>query len=409
MNSVLRPTPRSGFTGAWNTRFEPTQFALDQVCAKGHPHKSNFDQGFDFADTVASLWPAYSAAVVQEWWGTAVPPKEVMPDFELNPKIHAGQLPPVLITEQTFLSMGCRLWDIKRTDNKRSDINRMSTDEKLPDFLIVQPDSGSQVEIMNPSLHALLPYGNVRVLQWMNPHYVPAEFSLGIESRIKAIVQALRQKPHSHIFSDSQSTITATAATSWMYQNPNLDDALPASLTVISGPLDASLKPHTSINWMATHTIGEPVPVMVGPHYPGAGRFILPGNVIKLFWQPTNDKPHRVYPPQALDNEFLRDTLKRVFREFHLARGSFTLDGQRIDPASITCPVLAFAGSADDICTWPQNLAIENMAPNACHTQHVLEGIGHYGMISPIVMTTEVAPRMARALGLQPTWPVPLH
>jgi poly(3-hydroxybutyrate) depolymerase len=87
-----------------------------------------------------------------------------------------------------------------------------------------------------------------------------------------------------------------------------------------------------------------------------------------------------------MDARYYLDTVRIVFQEFALARGTWVVDGQRVDPAAITAtPIFTIEGELDDISGLGQTAAALELCPNlpAASKRHlVAEGCGHYGLFS---------------------------
>ncbi|MDE1901455.1 MAG: hypothetical protein KGI37_07420 [Alphaproteobacteria bacterium] len=343
-----------------------------------------------FADITARLWPTYAEAAWQEVMGLSVPLMEPTPDFKIDDSIRSGKIPHIDVTTQR-ITPDCRMWNFTRHDSTAH----------TPRFLIVSPDSGSGSEAMTEFVHAFSWWGNVSLLQWVDPHYVPCGHDISLDSLTGAVVKAVAMNPKCHIVGDSQSGITAARAAFYTAQRPELREAAPASLTVISSPIDASRKPLASINWMATHSVGRPLAIPAGWAYPGRGRMILPGAIMKLMFKHAPDEPKTAFPVQALSDQFIGDTLEGVFRQFLLARGKDVYRGEVIDPAQYKGFVSVFMGARDKICTPRQTDALLDLTPNAAgHFSYTHPGGTHYGMLEYGVAAAIIAPSVAKAAGI---------
>jgi poly(3-hydroxybutyrate) depolymerase len=87
-----------------------------------------------------------------------------------------------------------------------------------------------------------------------------------------------------------------------------------------------------------------------------------------------------------MDAAYYLDTVRTVFQEFALARGTWRVTDthELVEPSAITTtPVFAIEGELDDISSLGQTaaaLALCTHAPNKRH--HVARGTGHYGLFS---------------------------
>ena len=336
----------------------------------------------DAHEMLANLGPTYAEAYYKEMSGTAVPLIEPKPDFALEKKFHPGEVKASSETIAPF----CRVWSFERAGQKLDAQN----------IIIYAPNSGTQVQHMRAAVHALLPLGNVRLVEQRDPHYVPAQFKNGHDESNAASIEVARRYPHSHLIGFSQSGGPATIAAA-------LADA--ASLTVIGSPINPALAPD-SMNWMAKWSFGDPPFIRVGPSYPGAGRLILPGTIPKLMFEkaPADSRAHM--RPQALPAEHIRDTMGRVFRDYLLPRGKYPFKGNIVRTEAITCHVQTFAGKLDRICPPPQTHHLHRMTPNAAsHVKETIDEAGHYKLVGIEVLEQRIAPAIAKLMATRAPTP----
>jgi polyhydroxyalkanoate depolymerase len=86
-----------------------------------------------------------------------------------------------------------------------------------------------------------------------------------------------------------------------------------------------------------------------------------------------------------LSADFYLETVRLVFQEYALARGTLTLRGRRIDPLAIRhTALLTVEGERDDICSLGQTLAAHELTRLRpwLRTHHVQPNVGHYGVFS---------------------------
>lgn len=84
-----------------------------------------------------------------------------------------------------------------------------------------------------------------------------------------------------------------------------------------------------------------------------------------------------------LHGEYLSDTRRIVFEQQLLPQGRLVIDGKRVDPALITCPIHVVEGTADEISPPGHSKALLwlcEKAKDACYT--LIHGGGHYGVFS---------------------------
>ena len=94
--------------------------------------------------------------------------------------------------------------------------------------------------------------------------------------------------------------------------------------------------------------------------------------------------------------EFYLETLRRVFLEHDLPRGTFTWRGQRVDPSAIRdTALLTVEGAQDDMCSPGQTEAAHRLCtgiPQTLKRHHLQEGVGHYGVFTGSRWETEIYP-----------------
>jgi poly(3-hydroxybutyrate) depolymerase len=85
-----------------------------------------------------------------------------------------------------------------------------------------------------------------------------------------------------------------------------------------------------------------------------------------------------------MDAPFYLDTVRTVFQEFALARGTWRVGDQLVEPAAITAtPVFAIEGEHDDISAVGQTAAALALCTRAPAKRHfIARGTGHYGLFS---------------------------
>lgn len=93
--------------------------------------------------------------------------------------------------------------------------------------------------------------------------------------------------------------------------------------------------------------------------------------------------------------------LRAFFEEFvvhnRMVSGGFVIDGRTVTLADITCPVLAFIGSRDDLARPAAVRAIATAAPEAEVFEHAIEA-GHFGLVVGERAMTETWPTVVEWL-----------
>jgi poly(3-hydroxybutyrate) depolymerase len=95
-----------------------------------------------------------------------------------------------------------------------------------------------------------------------------------------------------------------------------------------------------------------------------------------------------------LPAEFYLETVRNVFQEFRLARGTLEYRGEKVDPSLITkTAILTVEGEKDDICSVGQTSAALELCDHApIKRNYVQPGAGHYGVFSGRRWQTQIYP-----------------
>ena len=197
----------------------------------------------------------------------------------------------------------------------------------------------------------------------------------------------------------------------------------------MGSPIDARLSPTTpnklaeqrDIEWFKRnmiHTVPAP--------YPGAFRRVYPGFVQLASFMGMNfsrhvdahhayfehlvkgdgdsAEKHRQFYDEYLavmdlTEEFYVQTLREVFQEYSIARGTFMHRGRLVRPEAITkTALLTVEGEHDDISGVGQTEAAHRLCENipAERRAHWLQpGVGHYGVFNGSRFRSEIVPRIA--------------
>ncbi len=288
-----------------------------------------------------------------------------------------------------------------------------------PKVLIFAPLSGHFATLLRDTVRAMLPHHDVTITDWKDAREVPlAEGPFHFDDYVAYVQEFVRfmQGQHHgnvHVISVCQPTVPVLAGISLMAAR---GEALPTSMTMMGGPIDASKSP-TSVNdfamvrpisWFEQNVI-QRVPVK----YPGAMRRVYPGFLQLSGFIAMNPERHRDshvdYYKQLvagdgesaeahrkfydeynavmdLPAEYYLDTIVRVFQDQSLARGTLTVAGELVNPAAIKkCALFTIEGELDDISGSGQTEAAHTLCsglPPAKREHYEAPGVGHYGIFS---------------------------
>jgi poly(3-hydroxybutyrate) depolymerase len=300
------------------------------------------------------------------------------------------------------------------------------TDAVQPRVLLVAPLSGHFATLLRATVRTMLPDHDVFITDWHNARDIPARHGrFGLDEYIDHLVDFLRaMAPGAHVVAVCQPCVPALAAAALMAEDG--DEAVPHSLTLMAGPIDARVSPTIvndlaagrSLEWFERNVIA-----IVPPRHMGAGRRVYPGFVQVAAFLRMNPERHRAALRRLYDDivagnaeragatrafydeyfavldltaEFYLETVAAIFQDHLLARGELTWRGRRVDPAAITrTALLTIEGERDDICGVGQTAAAHDLCTSLApdrRRRHVQAGAGHFGVFSGARWEREVYP-----------------
>jgi polyhydroxyalkanoate depolymerase len=300
------------------------------------------------------------------------------------------------------------------------------TDAVQPRVLVVAPLSGHFATLLRATVRTMLADHDVFITDWHNARDIPAAAGrFGVDEYTDHVMDFLRAMgPGAHVLAVCQPCVPALAATALMAEDG--DTAVPSSLTLMAGPIDARVNP-TVVNDLAA---GRPlewfernVIAVVPPRFAGAGRRVYPGFVQVAAFMRMNPERHRAAFQRLYDDimngnaaratatkafydeyfavldltaEFYLETVATIFQDHALAQGRLEYRGRRVDPAAITrTSLLTVEGERDDICGAGQTAAAHELCtslPAFRRRQHLQPGVGHFGVFSGSRWELEVYP-----------------
>ena len=302
------------------------------------------------------------------------------------------------------------------------------TDAVQPRVLLVAPLSGHFATLLRATVRTMLPDHDVFITDWHNARDVAVGHGrFGLDEYIDHLVDFLREMgPGAHVVAVCQPCVPALAAAALMAEDD--DEAVPHSLTLLAGPIDARVNPTIvndlaagrSLEWFERNVIG-----IVPRRFAGAGRRVYPGFVQVAAFMRMNPERHRAAFRRLYDDivagneeravatkafydeyfavldltaEFYLETIGAIFQDHLLARGEFTWRERRVDPAAITrTALLTVEGERDDICGVGQTAAAHDLCTSLTpyrRRQHLQAGAGHFGVFSGARWEREVYPEI---------------
>lgn len=340
------------------------------------------------------------------------------PEWDLKTTVIDGQ--EVAVEEEALIKRSyCHLVHFRRATERRD-----------PKLLIVAPLSGHFATLLRGTVETLLPDHEVYVTDWQDCRLIPVtQDRFNLNDYIDYLIDFLHVLgPNTHVLAVCQPSVPALAAVSVM--SGWGDNCVPASLTMIGGPIDTRKSP-TQVNKLAQEQPLEwferNVIVEVPPPYPGMFRKVYPG-----FIQLTNfismnleqhirsygelfehlvvgdeeaaDKKRSFYEEYRsvmdLPAEFYLQTIKTVFQEHELPDGKMVARWHPVLPEKITkTALMCVEGELDDISGIGQTKAALGITPNLPDEKkhyHLQAGVGHYGVFNGRKWREQVAPRIKR-------------
>ena len=285
-----------------------------------------------------------------------------------------------------------------------------------PKVLVVAPMSGHFATLLRDTVRTLLLDHDVHVTDWHNVRDVPmSEGRFGLDEYTQHIIDFLAAMgPGVNVVAVCQPCVAALVATAVLSEDRH--EAVPASLTLMAGPIDCRISP-TAVNRMATSKpiswFEKSLISLVPWRHGGAGRRVYPGFMQLSAFMSMNKERHadafRAYyrnlvaderekaeitrafyaeymAVSDLSSDFYLETVRLVFQEYALPLGQLTFRGRPIDLKAIRrTALLTIEGEKDDICSIGQTLAAHDLCTGLrpyLRTHYVQAGVGHYGVFS---------------------------
>lgn len=285
-----------------------------------------------------------------------------------------------------------------------------------PAVLVVAPLSGHHSTLLRDTVKALLVEHDVYITDWVDARMVPlADGPFRLDDYVFYVQDFIRHLgPQVHVISVCQPTVPVLAAIALMASNK--DPKLPKTMTMMGGPIDPRKSP-TAVNDLAIEKpyswFENTVIYAVPGNYPGFGRKVYPGFLQhagfiamnpgrhaqshREFYQhlvrgdDDSAEAHRKFYDEynaVLDMpaEYYLDTIKTVFQDYSLPKGTWKVGDQLVRPQDIeSVALLTVEGELDDISGLGQTSAALTLCsgiPKDKKHEFVVEKAGHYGIFS---------------------------
>jgi poly(3-hydroxybutyrate) depolymerase len=299
---------------------------------------------------------------------------------------------------------------------------------KQPRVLLVAPLSGHFATLLRDTVRVMLPDHDLYLTDWHNARDVSLRHGrFGLDEYIDHLIRFMeRLGPGAHMVAICQPAVPALAATALMAADGN--QAVPASLTLMAGPIDTRINP-TKVNefsdkhpidWFERNLIGY-VPF----RFAGAFRRVYPGFLqlagfmsmnldrhLKSFGElyqhlikGETDKADAIrvfydeyFAVMDLAAEFYLETVHKVFQTHELPLGDFEYRGRKVILRAIrSSGLFTVEGERDDICAVGQTLAAQELCTGVrpyMRRHHVQTGVGHYGVFAGRKWATQIYPQL---------------
>ncbi len=334
------------------------------------------------------------------------------PEFNID-QTQIGEQSVAIVEENTLLKPFCKLINFKKSAVTSKLETKIKQQRKV---LIVAPLSGHHATLLRDTVKSLLPHYDVYITDWIDARMVPLSAGpFHLHDYIYYVQEFIRHLGSDlHVISVCQPTVPVLAAIALMASDN--DPALPKTMTMMGGPIDATKSP-TQVNTLATEKkyswFENSVIYNVPANYPGFGRKVYPGFLQHTGFVAMNPdrhaqshwdfyqhlvqgddesaEQHRKFYNEYnavldLPAEYYLETIKTVFQEFRLPRGTWEVEGKLVKPQDIkTVALFTVEGELDDISGAGQTQAAHDLCsniPDSMKQDFVAPGCGHYGIFS---------------------------
>lgn len=334
------------------------------------------------------------------------------PAFGIDSVVAHGQA--VSIREETVaVTPWCRL---VRFTRHAADSRTAAQLERDPRVLLCAPLSGHFATLLRETVRSLSQDHDVYVTDWSDARDVPlADGFFGLDDYVLHLERFLRflGPDETHVVAVCQPAVPALAAVARM---ASAGEATPPTLVLLAGPIDGRINP-TQVNRLATeHSLAwfeQNLVHRVPAGYRGEGRRVYPGFLqLAAFVSMNWDRHIASYRDYWLDRMFGRsesaalherfydeynavldmdapyylETVRLVFQEHALARGTWSVAGDRVRPEDVRDTALfTIEGADDDITGKGQTHAAHALCSgiaDAGRQTLTVDGAGHYGVFS---------------------------
>jgi poly(3-hydroxybutyrate) depolymerase len=296
-----------------------------------------------------------------------------------------------------------------------------------PKVLLLPGLAGHFGTLVRDTVRTMLPDHDVYLADWFNARDVPVQAGrFGLDEFIDHVIDFLRAiGPGTHLMAICQPCAAAVTAAAVMAADE--DPAQPASLILLSGPVDARVNPgpvNEAANRYSLKTLERLATTTVPRPHRGAGRQVYPGFLQAMGFLNMAPRRHvnafagllrdvalrrdeaaarttsfydEYFAVLDIAAEFYLETARAVFRDHDLARGRMTWHGQHVEPSLIRSALMTVEAENDDMCPPGQTEAAHALCtsiPATRRRHHLQAGVGHYGVFSGSRFQHEIYPQI---------------
>lgn len=341
-------------------------------------------------------------------------------------------------TKPTFGITKCKVdnhtYDVEiKTVNSKTFCNlqhfkKIGLKESQPKLLMVAPMAGHHATLLKGTVQDCLPYFDIYITDWIDASQVPLNLGyFDMDDFINYIIEFIQfLGPDVHVMAVCQPTVPVLAAVSILSETNEKE--VPKSMILIGGPVDARQNPTRVNSFATTKTIDWFEKMVITPvpqNYPGYMRSVYPGFLQLAGFISLNLQRHVMSHVDMYKNllieddeeaekqkafydeylsvmdmpaEFYLQTIKEVFQDFALAKGTLVSRGRKVHLNSIRkCALLGIEGENDDIAAVGQTKAALDLCvsiPDSLKQYHLQPSVGHYGVFSGSKFRNFIVPAM---------------
>jgi poly(3-hydroxybutyrate) depolymerase len=319
----------------------------------------------------------------------------------------------------------CRLVRFARVAPSAATRERL---EAQPKVLLCAPLSGHHATLLRDMVRSFAPEHDVYITSWIDAKEIPvAAGRFGLDEYIEHVMRFIRHlgAAELHVIAVCQPAVPALAAVSLL---ASAGEPTPRTLLLMGGPIDGRRSP-TAVNKLATERplswFRDNLVHRVPLGHAGRGRRVYPGFLQLTAFVSMNPKRHfhsyRTYwldrisgkaesaashekfydeynAVLDMDADYYLETVRVVFQEHALAKGTMSVKGQKVVPSEIRDTALMTVEGADDDITGAgqTHVALElcRGVPASRTRKLTAEGCGHYGIFSGSKFREAVFPEL---------------